>query len=121
LVAECDGEPIGLTWGRIEASEPEVANLYQVWVDPNYRQRGVGQMLLERSIAWARAKNARYLDLGVTFADSPALRLNRRNERVNKVAAGATGGLLDPFFLRVSSPLFCQNLTFCLLLSLCLT
>jgi GNAT superfamily N-acetyltransferase len=79
LVAECDGEPIGLTWGRIEASEPEVANLYQVWVDPNYRQRGVGQMLLERSIAWARAKNARYLDLGVTFADSPALRLNRRN------------------------------------------
>jgi D-lactate dehydrogenase (cytochrome) len=45
----------------------------------------------------------------------------RHHERVNKVAAGATGGLLDPFFLRVSSPLFCQNLTFCLLLSLCLT
>jgi GNAT superfamily N-acetyltransferase len=79
LVAECDGEPIGLTWGRIEASDSEVANLYQVWVDPNYRQRGVGQMLLERAIAWARAKNARYLDLGVTFADSPALRLYQRN------------------------------------------
>jgi ribosomal protein S18 acetylase RimI-like enzyme len=56
-----------------------MANLYQVWVDPNYRQRGVGQMLLERAIAWATAKNARYLNLGVTFADSPALRLYQRN------------------------------------------
>jgi ribosomal protein S18 acetylase RimI-like enzyme len=79
LVAEWDGEPIGLAWGRIEATRPEVANLYQVWVDPNYRQRGVGQMLLTRVIAWARARNARYLDLGVTFADSPALRLYQRN------------------------------------------
>jgi len=79
LVAEWDGKPVGLAWGRIQASRPEVANLYQVWVDPNYRQRGVGQMLLERVIAWARARNARYLDLGVTFADSPALRLYQRN------------------------------------------
>jgi ribosomal protein S18 acetylase RimI-like enzyme len=79
LVAEWDGEPIGLAWGRIEASRPEAANLYQVWVDPNYRQRGVGQMLLGKVIAWARVKNARYLDLGVTFADSPALRLYQRN------------------------------------------
>lgn len=79
LVAEWDGQPIGLAWGRIEATRPEVANLYQVWVDPNYRQRGVGQMLLTRVIAWARARNARYLDLGVTFADSPALRLYQRN------------------------------------------
>ncbi|MFO7539732.1 MAG: GNAT family N-acetyltransferase [Chloroflexota bacterium] len=79
LVAECDDEPIGLTWGRIEASRPEVANLYQVWVDPDYRQHGVGQLLLERVITWARAENARYLDLGVTFADSPAMRFYRRN------------------------------------------
>jgi GNAT superfamily N-acetyltransferase len=35
-------------------------------------------MLLEAVIAWARAKNARYLDLGVTLGNSPAMRLYTR-------------------------------------------
>jgi hypothetical protein len=35
-------------------------------------------MLLDAVIAWARAKNARYLDLGVTCGDSPAMRLSTR-------------------------------------------
>jgi GNAT superfamily N-acetyltransferase len=78
LVAEADGGPVGLAWGRIEASRPEVANLYQMWVAPNYRHLGIGRMLLETVITWARAKNARYLDLGVTFTNSPAMRLYKQ-------------------------------------------
>ena len=75
LVAEVDGVPVGLAWGRIESANPSVANLYQMWVAPDYRCLGAGQMLLEAVIAWARAKDAACLDLGVTYRDSPATRL----------------------------------------------
>ena len=78
LMAEVDGEPIGLAWGRIEKPTPDVANLYQMWVAPSHRCLGAGRMLLEAVIAWARAKNASYLELGVTCGDSPARRLYTR-------------------------------------------
>jgi GNAT superfamily N-acetyltransferase len=78
VVAEVAGEPIGLAWGRIEKSNPHVANLYQMWVAPSHRCLGAGRMLLEAVIAWARAKNASCLELGVTCGDSPARRLYTR-------------------------------------------
>lgn len=64
-----------MAWGRIESSDPDVANLYQMWVAPNYRGLGTGQVLLEVVIAWARAANLCYLALAVTCGDSPAMRL----------------------------------------------
>ncbi len=78
LVAEVDGKPIGLAWGRIEKSNPDVANLYQMWVAPSHRCLGGGRMLLEAVIAWARAKGASHLELGVTCGESPARRLYSR-------------------------------------------
>ena len=78
LLAEVDGEPAGLAWGRIDPSQPAAANLYQMWVAPQYRRLGAGQMLLEAVIAWASSKNAVSLDLGVTLRDSPAMRLYTR-------------------------------------------
>jgi Acetyltransferase (GNAT) family len=47
VVAELAGEAIGLAWGRIEPSEPEMANLCQMWVDRKFRRLGAGQMLLQ--------------------------------------------------------------------------
>jgi GNAT superfamily N-acetyltransferase len=67
LVAEVDGAPIGLAWGRIESSNPDVANVYSVWVDPRYRKQGAGKMLMEAIIEWAQSMNARYLELGVAM------------------------------------------------------
>ena len=78
LVAEEDGIPIGLAWGRIEKSKLEVANLYQMWVAPSHRCYGIGQSLLDTVIEWARSRNANYLDLGVTISENPAMRLYRR-------------------------------------------
>lgn len=78
VVAEIASIPIGLAWGRIEESTPDVANVYQVWVMPTQRRLGAGQMLLKAVIAWATTKQARYLDLGVTCGDSPAMRLYAR-------------------------------------------
>jgi GNAT superfamily N-acetyltransferase len=77
LVAEVRGEAIGLAWGRIE-SDPDVATLYQMWVAPEHRGEGVGRLLVEAVIAWARARDARYLTLAVTCGDTPARRLYER-------------------------------------------
>ena len=75
LLAEVGREPIGLAWGRIETFNPDVANLYQMWIAPSYRRLGAGKMLLESVIAWAAAVNVCYLALIVTCGDSPAMRL----------------------------------------------
>ena len=78
LVAEIRGEPIGLAWGRIEPSCPDVAALYHMWVAPGHRGMGAGHMLLAAVIAWATARNASFLNLDVTCGDRPARRLYER-------------------------------------------
>ena len=78
LVAEVKGKPVGLAWGRVKRSDTKVVNLYQMWVAPKHRGLGGGRTLLDTVIAWARTKEARCVELGVTFRDSPAMRLYTR-------------------------------------------
>jgi ribosomal protein S18 acetylase RimI-like enzyme len=99
LVAVMDTEPVGLAWGRIEKSNPDLANLYQMWVAPNQRHLGLGKMLLEAVVAWASEKNASYLELGVTCGNNPAMRLYTQ-------AGFETIG--QPEALRPGSDLLCQ-------------
>lgn len=78
LVAEVDGVAVGLAWGKIEASSPETAHLYQMWVAPTHRRLGVGRMLLDAVINWASKASVRRIVLGVTCGDTPATRLYQR-------------------------------------------
>ncbi len=75
LLAVVNGQPGGLAWAKIESSEREKADLYQMWVAPDYRKTGAGRMLLAAGITWARSSGARFLALGVTCGDTPARRL----------------------------------------------
>ena len=75
VLAEFDGEPVGLAWGRIEDAEPDKASLYQMWVDPKFRSRGASRMLLDAVVRWAESSQARYLELGLTQGNVSALRL----------------------------------------------
>ena len=75
LFAEHGSTICGLVWCKIETDAPEVANLYQMWVAPEARGRGAGTELLEAAIAWASRAGASVVRLGVTVADSPAMRL----------------------------------------------
>jgi ribosomal protein S18 acetylase RimI-like enzyme len=99
LVARLDDETIGLAWGRIQATEPAVAYLFQVWVAPEHRGRGVARMLLDAVVAWAQEAGPRYLALEVTCGDSAAVRLYTR-------AGFSPSG--DPRPLRPGSPLMTQ-------------
>jgi ribosomal protein S18 acetylase RimI-like enzyme len=75
FAAEVDGTPVGLAWVKMEG---EHASVYQVWVAPEARGRGVGAALLDAAIHWARARKASELRLDVTAGDGPAARLYRR-------------------------------------------
>lgn len=78
LVVVVDDAFVGLAWGRLDEQQPEIAYLFQVWVAPEVRGRGVGQLLVDAVIAWARTAGARILRLGVACGDTAAVRLYRR-------------------------------------------
>lgn len=53
-------------------------NLYQMWVAPAHRGVGIGAMLLERVVDWARNMGRRQVTLGATHGDNAASRLYAR-------------------------------------------
>jgi ribosomal protein S18 acetylase RimI-like enzyme len=87
LVAYVDRVAAGLVWGRIDAAEPAVAHVFQMWVDPGCRGGGVGGLLLAAVRDWAAGGGARELRLGVTRGNGAAERLYRS---AGFVATGAS-------------------------------
>jgi ribosomal protein S18 acetylase RimI-like enzyme len=75
LTAECDGEPCGLAWVRLDQDTAETAHLYQMWVAAAHRRRGVGRSLVDAAADWARQMGARRLELDVTCNNEAAVRL----------------------------------------------
>jgi ribosomal protein S18 acetylase RimI-like enzyme len=99
-VVALDGTtPVGLAWGRVDEGDAAVAHLFQVWVAPEHRARGVGRSLTDAVIAWARDLGVRTLRLGVTPSHPAALRLYRG---VGFVDVG------QPEALRPGSSVTCQ-------------
>jgi ribosomal protein S18 acetylase RimI-like enzyme len=78
FVAELAGAVVGLLWAQLDAADPAVANLYQVWVAPENRGHGVAARLLQQAIAWAKSRNATLVQLSVTSGDTAAVRLYSR-------------------------------------------
>jgi ribosomal protein S18 acetylase RimI-like enzyme len=78
LVAEDSGRAVGLAWVRIDATDLSTATLYQVWVHPEYRRRGIGQRLLAFAVAWAKEAGATTLVLSVACGPDSAIEFYRR-------------------------------------------
>lgn len=78
LVAEDDGRAVGLCWVRIDANDTTTAALYQVWVHPDARRKGIGQGLLEAAMRWAQDAGARTMMLTVAVGRDSAVQLYRR-------------------------------------------
>ncbi len=71
-----NGEAVcGLVWCKLSVMEPSVADIYQMWVAPTARGLGAGRVLLDQALAWAKSCGTQRVRLGVTVADSPAMRL----------------------------------------------
>jgi ribosomal protein S18 acetylase RimI-like enzyme len=78
LLAEEGSEFVGIAWAKILASEPRTVNLFQMWVAPERRGRGIGAELLNAVVAWAREAKGDRVVLGVTCGNSSAWRLYTR-------------------------------------------
>jgi ribosomal protein S18 acetylase RimI-like enzyme len=78
LVAELGGTAAGLAWAKADAADPALVNLFQMWVAPEARGHGVAAALLDAALAWARARDARAMQLGVVCGNEGALRLYER-------------------------------------------
>jgi ribosomal protein S18 acetylase RimI-like enzyme len=81
LVAEstaADGAMLGLVWAKCDAEDAGIVNLFQMWVAPEARGRGVALALLDAAVAWARAIGARTVRLGVVCDNAAAVQLYTR-------------------------------------------
>ena len=99
LVAEMDGQPIGIAWGLIHKLDLRIAHIYQMWVSPEMRGKGIAKSLLLEIKAWAIGRGCDLMALAVTTSNEAAVNLYKSFGFV------AEGQLEE---LRVDSPLLVQ-------------
>ena len=82
LVAEADAPTdntmLGLLWAKCDAEDAGIVNLFQMWVAPEARGRGVAAALVDEAVAWARSIQARLVRLGVVCSNQAAIQLYTR-------------------------------------------
>jgi GNAT superfamily N-acetyltransferase len=93
FVAVRDGADVGMARGSMDPDEPHVSWLESMWVAPEARRTGVGQVLVGAVVDWARAAGATSLRLDVADDNLPAVRFY---ERLGFEPTGVTGTLPPP-------------------------
>ncbi len=73
-----EDQPCGIAAGFVDRDDPTKAHLVSMWVAPSYRGSGIGRMLVESIINWARAQRAGTLTLTVTSNNDAATRFYER-------------------------------------------
>jgi ribosomal protein S18 acetylase RimI-like enzyme len=68
----------GIAGSFLDENSPKHAHLISMWTAPEYRQRGIGRLLVNAVVNWARGRNARVLHLMVTSNNEPAIRFYQR-------------------------------------------
>jgi ribosomal protein S18 acetylase RimI-like enzyme len=65
----------GIVGAFVPDDAPTTAHLVSMWVDPAFRRRGAGALLVDAVTAWARDRGLDHIDLWVTETNEPAIRL----------------------------------------------
>jgi GNAT superfamily N-acetyltransferase len=77
-VAEVDGEIAGTVSGG-EAGTEGTAAITSMWVDPRFRRQGVGDLLVQEVLDWARSNGYQEVVLWVVEGNVQAEKLYERN------------------------------------------
>jgi GNAT superfamily N-acetyltransferase len=75
LIGQVGTTAAGLAWGKVDRSDRTIVHLFQMWVAPEFRGRGIARLLLRTIVAWTASLEARSVHLGVASAESSAMRL----------------------------------------------
>ena len=68
----------GIAGSFLDQNDPTRANLISMWTAPTHRNRGIGRLLVNEVLNWARGRNARALQLMVTSNNEQAIRFYQR-------------------------------------------
>ena len=75
LIGQVGSTAAGLAWGKVDRSDRTIVHLYQMWVVPEFRGRGIARLLLRTIVAWTASLGARSVHLGVSSGQSSAMHL----------------------------------------------
>jgi ribosomal protein S18 acetylase RimI-like enzyme len=103
LIVEFDGNAVGLACGVIHSADASVAHVYQMWISPEMRGKGIAKALLAQIKTWAVNMNCKRVTLGVTTNNHAAVSLYKSFGFV------ATGDVEE---LRAGSALRSQTMVF---------
>jgi ribosomal protein S18 acetylase RimI-like enzyme len=67
-------EACGIAGSYTDPNDATRAQLISMWTAPTHRQRGIGRLLINEILAWARQRNVRTLQLMVTSSNETAIR-----------------------------------------------
>jgi ribosomal protein S18 acetylase RimI-like enzyme len=71
------GNAVGIAAGVRDRNDPKRAHLMSMWVAPAQRRLGIGRMLVDTIVTWARGQNMLYLYLMVTSNNDRAIQFYR--------------------------------------------
>jgi ribosomal protein S18 acetylase RimI-like enzyme len=80
--------PCGIAGALLDEVDSSRAELVSMWTAPTHRRQGVGALLVNAVIVWARSRKARTLCLMVTHTNAQAIRFY---ERLGFAMTGRTG------------------------------
>ena len=73
-----DDSACGIAGSFLDQIDLSRAELISMWTAPTHRQRGVGRLLVDEVLKWARRRNARVLRLMVVGNNDSAIRFYER-------------------------------------------
>jgi len=68
----------GIAGSLLNENNPTRAQLVSMWTAPTHRQLGIGRLLVDAVLDWARSRNLHALLLMVTSNNDPAIRFYER-------------------------------------------
>jgi len=68
----------GIAGSFLDQEDATRAHLISMWTAPTHRQRGIGRLLVNDVLNWAKGRNARTLQLLVTSNNEPAIGFYQR-------------------------------------------
>jgi ribosomal protein S18 acetylase RimI-like enzyme len=68
----------GIAGSFLGQNDATRAHLVSMWTAPSHRQRGIGRLLVDSVLNWARRRNAGVLHLMVTGNNAPAINFYER-------------------------------------------
>ena len=72
------GGACGIAGSFLDQDNPAHAQLISMWTAPTHRQQGIGRLLVNEVLNWARQRGACTLRLMVTSNNEPAIRFYQR-------------------------------------------